>query len=95
MQSTWDEKTEMRVEVRRMTDGTDEKERVMVDSSGVKVKIDSEQCSCPGLCADICPEVFQIKDDGAMAKFTEIPARFEAACREAAKLCPTRVISVK
>ena len=93
MQSSWDEKTEMRVEDRRMTKET--QKRVVTGSSSMRVEIDPEQCLCRGSCLDICPEVFEIKDDVAIVRFAEIPARFEAACREAAELCPTRAISVR
>ncbi len=64
-------------------------------SSRMRVEVNPEQCSCPGLCADICPEVFEIEVYVAMVKSAEIPARYEAACREAADQCPTGAISVE
>ena len=65
----------------------------------MKVEVNAERCSgsglCSGLCADICPEVFEIEVDVAAAKFAEVPARYEAACREAADQCPTGAIAVE
>jgi len=61
----------------------------------MKVEVNAERCSCSGLCADICPEVFEIEIDVATAKSAKVPARYEAACREAADQCPTGAISVE
>ncbi|MHC4159019.1 MAG: ferredoxin [Planctomycetota bacterium] len=62
----------------------------------MKVYVDSELCNGCGPCADICPEVFEINEEGtAEVKMEDIPAELRQSCREAAENCPTEAISIK
>jgi ferredoxin len=58
----------------------------------VKVWIDHELCTGDGQCADICPDVFVMRDDGrayrAEARDPDVPPALEAAVLEAAEDCP-------
>ena len=59
----------------------------------MKVRVDSELCVATGSCESICPDVFEIGDDGiAVAKVAEVPAGLEAEAREAAEACPVDAI---
>ncbi len=57
----------------------------------MKVEIDREGCIGCGLCAEICPEVFRIAEDGLS---TVIPGAggSDDKIAEAAESCPVDVI---
>lgn len=51
------------------------------------------QCVGCGLCADTCPEVFSMTDEGtAQSIAAEVPAQAEAAALEAMQNCPVSAI---
>ncbi len=59
----------------------------------MKVRVDSELCVATGSCESICPQIFELGDDGiAVVKTQEVPPEAEADCREAASLCPVEAI---
>lgn len=62
----------------------------------MKAKIDRSGCIGCGLCPEICPEVFEMADDGlAQVIVNEIPSEAEGTAQEAAESCPVSVISVE
>ena len=62
----------------------------------MKASIDRSGCIGCGLCPSICPEVFQMADDGlAETKVDEVPTGVEETAKEAAENCPVSVISVE
>jgi ferredoxin len=61
----------------------------------MKVKIDKEMCSGDEICVDICPEVFEMQDDVAVAKMELIPEELQEKCREAADECPSEAITIE
>lgn len=62
----------------------------------MKAVIDRDGCISCELCTDTCPEVFRMAEDGlAEAYVDEIPKEAEDAANEAAKGCPTSVISIE
>ena len=71
----------------------------------MKVTIDRENCIGCGACEAVCPEVFQLADDGKSSiveKYQEgVPDKGEvgeelASCIESAKdSCPVEVINVE
>ena len=62
----------------------------------MKVKVDHELCSGDAICADICPEVFEMNDDDkANVIVDEVPADLEDAVREAAESCPEGCIYIE
>lgn len=62
----------------------------------MKVCVDSELCDGCGPCVDICPEAFELDEDGiAVAVLEEVPEELQEACREAADSCPTEAITIE
>ncbi|WNM31930.1 ferredoxin [Streptomyces sp. Li-HN-5-11] len=61
----------------------------------MKVVIDEDRCRGHAVCCTICPEVFDLNDDGyAVADTADLPPRFEQAARTAATSCPERAITL-
>ncbi len=57
-----------------------------------KPVVDPDLCIACGLCADICPEVFEMGDTSATVKKD---ADYEVeCCQEAADACPTEAITL-
>ena len=61
----------------------------------MKVTVDQETCIGCGLCAETCPEVFEMNDDKAAAKMEDVPAELADSCQEAADECPVEAIKVE
>ncbi len=56
----------------------------------------SEDCIGCGVCEGMCPDVFEIGDDGlAHAIVDEVPADAEADAEAAAESCPVSAITVE
>ena len=61
----------------------------------MKVKVDKETCIGCGLCADTCPEVFEMNDENiAEVKMDPVSTEAEATCREASEICPVDAIEI-
>ena len=54
----------------------------------------NEECILCGICAEMCPEVFELRDESAIVILKEIPPEYEDCCREAAEDCPTEAIEI-
>jgi ferredoxin len=62
----------------------------------MKASIDHDQCIGDGVCEDLCPEVFQIGDDGLAHVIDDDPAEELYGCiRDAEVSCPVSCISVE
>jgi ferredoxin len=60
----------------------------------VRVRVDEDRCAGHGMCLTLCPEVFDMTDDGwAIASDDEVPAEYEGAVHEAIENCPEHAIS--
>ncbi|MBX7434943.1 ferredoxin [Mycobacterium sp. Y57] len=60
----------------------------------MRVTVDENRCAGHGMCLTLCPEVFEMGEDGwAIADPGEVPAELEDAAREAIQNCPERAIS--
>jgi len=58
--------------------------------------VDEELCIGCEACVEICPEVFEMQSDVAVAKIEDdIPDDLEDTCREAAESCPVEAILVE
>ena len=61
----------------------------------IRVELDEDRCRGHGVCCSICPEVFDLSDDGyAVVKTPEVPQGSEEAVRTAAASCPELAITV-
>ncbi|MEH3133664.1 MAG: ferredoxin [Mycolicibacterium neoaurum] len=59
----------------------------------MKVEVDEDRCAGHGMCLTLCPEVFDLSDDGwAVAAPGEVPTEHEAAVEEAIACCPENAI---
>ena len=61
----------------------------------MKAIVDQDACTGCGLCADTCPEVFEMDGDTARVKVGTVSAEDEGSCREAMEGCPVEAISIE
>ncbi|MBR0599679.1 ferredoxin [Sinanaerobacter chloroacetimidivorans] len=61
----------------------------------MKASIDRSGCIGCGVCPSVCPEVFQMADDGlAQVIVDEVPSGAEGTAEEARDSCPVSVINL-
>ena len=61
----------------------------------MRVSVDEDRCQGHARCWSICPEVFELDDEGhAVVVQAEVPVELEAKAREAADNCPELAITV-
>ena len=61
----------------------------------MRVSVDEDRCQGHARCWSICPEVFELDDEGhAVVVQAEVPVELEAKAREAADNCPELAIPV-
>ncbi|TDD91799.1 ferredoxin [Actinomadura darangshiensis] len=60
----------------------------------MKVTVDEDRCRGHGICCALCPEVFDLGEDGYSEVLTpEVPPGSEEMARAAIAQCPERAIS--
>ena len=61
----------------------------------MQVSVDEDRCQGHARCWDICPQVFDLDDQGhAVVTLAEVPAGLEDKVREAVRNCPERAIEL-
>ena len=61
----------------------------------MKVHVNANVCAGFGVCLGLCPEVFELHDDGyAIVVVSEVPTELEDLVRQAVSQCPARAISL-
>lgn len=61
----------------------------------MKVAVDAELCQGHARCWEICPEVFDLDEEGlSFVPVADVPLELEAKARQAADNCPERAISL-
>jgi len=61
----------------------------------LRVVADRSACCGYGVCAEICPEIFQVDDIGIVQlKVQIVPEGLEARAREGAAACPQSALKV-
>jgi len=61
----------------------------------MKVRVDKETCVGDETCVEICPDVFEMQGDVAVAKAENVPKNLEGKVDEAAKACPVEAIIIE
>lgn len=61
----------------------------------MEVRIDKDLCTGCGLCVDTSPDVFELENESAKVKVTEIPDDQIELVREAADNCPVEAIMIR
>ncbi|MFM9084122.1 MAG: ferredoxin [Actinomycetota bacterium] len=62
----------------------------------MKVKVDFNVCASTGACAQVAPEVFEVRSDGYLYILQEEPTPdLHDKVRQAADLCPTAAITLE
>jgi ferredoxin len=66
----------------------------------MKAHIDQEKCTVCASCVAVCPEVFEMKEDGSVGvkdefKDKDIPEELHDKVREAKNMCPTGAVVVE
>ena len=61
----------------------------------MQVTVDEETCIGCGLCAETCPDVFEMNDDKAKVKVDEVPEGVTESCKEAVENCPVEAIQIE
>ncbi len=60
----------------------------------MRAVVDQDLCTGCELCTEICPGVFKMDGDLAVAYVDPVPAALETNCREAADSCPVAAIGL-
>ena len=61
----------------------------------MKVRVDAGVCAGFSVCLGLCPEVFELHDDGyAVVRVSEVPPELEDAVRTAVNQCPSNAITL-
>jgi len=60
-----------------------------------KIVVDFDRCESHGICMDIAPEVFEVRDDGFLYILQEFPSDDQLSkVKEAVPRCPTQAITL-
>ena len=61
----------------------------------MRVRVDSELCSGDEICTQVCPEIFEMEGDKAVAKIEEVTEDLRPCAKEAADSCPSEAIIIE
>lgn len=62
----------------------------------MKAIVDKDTCIACGVCPSVCPDIFEMQDDGKAGTITdEVAAEFAEQAKEAEESCPVNAISIE
>jgi ferredoxin len=62
----------------------------------LRVVADRGACCGYGVCAEICPEIFGVDDNGiVIVKLESVPPALEEKAREGVQACPQSALAIK
>jgi ferredoxin len=61
----------------------------------MKVKVDPDLCTGDEICTQVCPEIFEMQGDKAVAKMEKVPDDVKDLVKEAADSCPSEAIIIE
>ena len=62
----------------------------------MKAHVDKDTCIGCGLCPSVCPEVFEMQDDGKAGEIKDsVPESSADVAKEAADSCPVEAITIE
>jgi ferredoxin len=62
----------------------------------MKIVVDRHACEGNARCADVAPEIFEVRDDDkSFVKLENPPAALQEKLKLAIKLCPRQAISIE
>ena len=61
----------------------------------MKVRVDSDLCTGEELCVQVCPQIFEMQGDKAVAKINDVPPDLADCCKDATDSCPSAAIIIE
>jgi ferredoxin len=61
----------------------------------MKAVVNEDECTGCTLCAETCPDVFEMEDDMAKVKVDVVPPDAEESAKQAAEDCPSEAITIE
>lgn len=62
----------------------------------MRVSVDRDLCIGDGSCVEVCPEVFELRDDGlAYVILDNVPEDLREKVEEAIEVCPVEAIRIE
>ncbi|MGA2774986.1 MAG: ferredoxin [Candidatus Omnitrophota bacterium] len=61
----------------------------------MKAQVNTETCIGCALCTQVCPEIFRMDGEKAIAYVNPVPKAVEKTCRQAAEDCPVVAITIQ
>jgi len=68
---------------------------LMLEVENMKVRVDPDLCTGAEICTQVCPEIFEMQGNKAVAKMGEVPKDLEGCVREAVDSCPSEAIIIE
>ncbi len=61
----------------------------------MKVRVNPELCNGDEVCTQVCPQIFEMQGDKAVARIEEVPEDLKGCAKDAADSCPSEAIVIE